>query len=142
MCDSHNHHTVVLLESPAIMSKIRLMPGIFNTVPSTGTLRRKFIATGRKPLEQKKVCINLLETTHETCEVYLSTHLNNNTKPYVSRIIPTTGQPISTTKTPPRNETLAFILCLWKKKFKVLHGPITHPSPAINKSWKKFNKLI
>jgi len=51
--ESHNHHTVVLLESPAIMSKIRLMPGIFNTVPNKGTLRRKFIATGRKPLEQK-----------------------------------------------------------------------------------------
>jgi len=46
------YHTVVRLESPAIMSKTRLMPGIFNRVPNRGTLRRKFIATGRKPLEQ------------------------------------------------------------------------------------------
>lgn len=45
------YHTVVLLESPAIMSKIRLRPGIFSTVPNTGTLRKKFIATGRKPLK-------------------------------------------------------------------------------------------
>lgn len=47
----YNYHTVVLLESPAIMSKIRLIPGIFNRVPNRGTLRRKFIATGRKPLK-------------------------------------------------------------------------------------------
>lgn len=47
----YNYHTVVLFESPAIMSKIRLIPGIFSRVPNIGTLRRKFIATGRKPLE-------------------------------------------------------------------------------------------
>lgn len=47
----YNYHTVVLLESPAIMFKIRLRPGIFSTVPNKGTLRKKFIATGRKPLE-------------------------------------------------------------------------------------------
>lgn len=28
------------------------MPGIFSRVPNIGTLRRKFIATGRKPLKQ------------------------------------------------------------------------------------------
>jgi hypothetical protein len=48
-----SYHTVVLLESPAIMSKIRLMPGMFNMVPNTGTRRRKFIATGRKPLKKE-----------------------------------------------------------------------------------------
>lgn len=50
--------------------------------------------------------------------------------------MPIIGQPMSTTKTPPKNETLAFILCLWKKKFNVLHGPITHAKPEINRSCK------
>lgn len=52
------------------------------------------------------------------------------------------GQPISTTKTPPKNEALAFILCLWKKKFKVLHGPITHAKPEINRSCKSIQRII
>lgn len=31
----------------------KLIPGIFRTVPITGTLRKKFTATGKKPLKTK-----------------------------------------------------------------------------------------
>jgi hypothetical protein len=47
-----------------------------------------------------------------------------------------------TIKMPLKNEALAFILCLWKKKFKVLHGPITHANPDINKSCKGRRRMI
>lgn len=43
-------HTVVLLESPAIMSNILLTPGIFKNVPNIGTLLKKLTATGKNPL--------------------------------------------------------------------------------------------
>lgn len=40
------------------------------------------------------------------------------------------GQPINTTNTPPRKKLVAFILCFWKKKRKVLSRPMTKESPA------------
>lgn len=49
-------HALVLPESPVIMSKMRLSPGIFKIVPNIGTLLKKLIATGRNPL---KILINL-----------------------------------------------------------------------------------
>lgn len=53
-------------------------------------------------------------------------------------IMPMIGQPISTTIIPPKNEALAFILCLWKKKLRVLFGPITHDNPLINKIYREI----
>lgn len=57
--------------------------------------------------------------------------------PYVSTSMPTKGHPIKTIIIPPKNDALPFILCLWKKKLNVLLGPITHPSPQINRSCRK-----
>lgn len=50
------------------------------------------------------------------------------------------GQPISTTNTPPRKKPVAFILCFWKKKRKVLSSPMTKASPATKRIFKTKQK--
>lgn len=85
-----------------------LTPGIFKNVPKTGTLLRKFIATGKNPL-------------------------NNKTKPYVSTTIPTIGYPTNTIIIPPKKAIEAFTLCFWKKNLPVRSSPITHANPQMNK---------
>lgn len=49
--------------------------------------------------------------------------------------MPIKGQPIRTTKTPPRKNPVAFILCFWKKNLNVLSKPITKAKPATNKTF-------
>lgn len=45
---------------------------------------------------------------------------NNTMKPYVSIHIPIKGKPNSTTVIPIKKASVAFSLCLWKKKLYVL----------------------
>lgn len=89
----------------------RLMSGKSNRRPSIGTLRKKFTATGKKPLNNKK-------------------------NPYDSTTIPIRGQPISTTMMPPKNAIEAFTLCFWKKNRNVRSRPMTQASPQMNKIYK------
>lgn len=53
---------------------------------------------------------------------------------------PTMGHPMSTTNTPPRKNPVAFILCFWKKKRKVLSSPMTKASPATNRIYRGRGK--
>lgn len=64
-------------------------------------------------------------------------YLNKRKKPQTSSTTPMMGQPISTTKTPPRKKPVAFILCFWKKKRNVLSSPMTKASPATNRIYRK-----
>lgn len=113
----HRCHTVVRPESPANLSTNLLIPGIFKKVPSTGTLRKKLMATGKNPL-------------------------NSNTKPYVSSSMPTMGHPASTMMIPPKNAIDALTLCFWKKNLNVRSNPITHDNPAMNKIFPSASRLL
>jgi len=62
------------------------MTGKFNRDPITGILRRKLIATGKKPL-------------------------NRTTNPYASTHIPMIGHPNKTTTIPPKKAAEPFALC-------------------------------
>lgn len=56
---------------------------------------------------------------------------NNNKKPYISAIMPTIGHPRRTIVIPPKKDTDAFTLCLWKKKKNVLCNPMMQARPLI-----------
>lgn len=98
-------------DSPSLSAK-ELMPGRLRIVPITGTRRRKLTATGKKPLKSKK-------------------------NPYISKHIPTTGQPIRTTSMPPTKNPVALNLCRWKKKRNVRSSPITQPRPLMKRMFPK-----
>lgn len=70
-----------------------------------------------------------------------SLYLNNETKPYISIIIPTKGHPNNTIRIPPRNATLPLNFCSWKKKRKVRWSPITNVSPVIKRICKDSRKI-
>lgn len=84
-----------------------LKNGKLSSVPSTGIRRKKFITTGKKPL-------------------------NSTTKPYTSMHIPTSGNPNKTVKIPPKKAPDPFHLCRWKKNEKLRSNPTTNPTPAKN----------
>lgn len=60
------------------------------------------------------------------------TNPKSNKNPQISAMIPTSGQPMRTTKIPPKNKQVALILCHWKKKPTVRCIPITRTNPVIN----------
>lgn len=66
-------------------SSTLLIPGILRSVPMTGTLRRKFMAYGKKPEKRRK-------------------------NPYVSTTMPIIGHPMRTTNIPPKKAALPLIL--------------------------------
>lgn len=81
------------------------MKGRFRICPRTGTRRRKFTATGKKPL-------------------------NSTINPYISIHMPTSGQPRRTVKIPPKKAPEPFHLCRWKKNRKLRSSPATKAIPA------------
>lgn len=92
---------------PATLSAAVLMYEKSRMVPIIGTLRKKFTATGKNPLNKRK-------------------------NPYISTHIPITGHPNNTINIPPTKKLVAFNLCLWKKNRKVLSNPMTNASPHMN----------
>lgn len=103
---SGRHHTIELW--PSSLSHTLFITGIESIEPITGTLLRKFIITGKKPLNSKK-------------------------NPYASMSIPIKGHPNRTTNIPVKKNPLDLILCLWKKKLNVLCKPMINDRPLMKR---------
>ena len=54
-------------------------------------------------------------------------------------IMPTRGQPTSTTRIPPMKAAVPFNLCCWKKNLKVRSSPITSERPLMKRICKENN---
>lgn len=107
-----------------------LIPGKLNILPKSGTLRKKFIATGKKLLKEKKSCsVSVFKMQKKN----VTTHLNNKKNPYDSIIMPTIGHPNKTIVMPPKNANDALIFCRLKKNLNVRSSPITQAKPQMNK---------
>ena len=79
--------------------------------------------------EERQKCIIL-----PVCSTsYFSTYLNSKKNPYISTIIPTTGQPSNTISMPPAKNPVALALCFWKKNLNVLSKPMTNARPLMKR---------
>lgn len=86
-----------------------LTNGCWNNQPRMGILCKKTESVGQKPLQKKKkkkINFNLLFewTTEGDRKKKDSIYLKSTMKPYVSRIIPKIGHPITTKKKPTPKE--------------------------------------